>query len=187
MKSLAKPFNYIEEAHVTASGSYHGDRVSLAYFRKTVAEAVAILNKLDAIKKTIFYGREMDVPVPEGNAATLDKLPIWISDKNTPEFDARAVNIIHAIIGKATESGELLEALSATAEGVPFDKFNAREEIGDGFWYDALLLRAIGSNFNEAQAINIAKLRKRFPNKFTEYDANNRDLIEERKILEKDA
>lgn len=97
------------------------------------------------------------------------------------------MNVIHAIIGKATEAGELLEALSAAAEGEAFDAVNALEEVGDGFWYDALLLRAIGSNFGEAQSVNIAKLRRRFPNAFTEFDANNRDLFEERKILEKGA
>lgn len=185
MNEPAKTFDYIKEAHVTASGSYHGDRVSLGYFRETIAEAVAALVKLDAIKKTLFYGRDCGVPAPGDNTATLAKLPEWISDR--PEDDAAAVNVIHAIIGKATEAGELLEALSATAEGAVFDDVNALEEVGDGFWYDALLLRAIGSNFGEAQAVNIAKLRKRFPQKFTEHDANNRDLFEERKILEQKA
>lgn len=185
MNEPAKTFDYIEEAHVTASDKYYGDRVPLAYFRETIAEAVEALNKLDAIKKTMFYGRDAGVPAPEANAATLAKLPEWISDH--PEHDAAAVNVIHAIIGKATEAGELLEALSAAAEGEAFDAVNALEEVGDGFWYDALLLRAIGSNFGEAQSVNIAKLRRRFPNAFTEFDANNRDLFEERKILEKGA
>lgn len=185
MNEPAKTFDYIEEAHVTASGSYHGDRVPLAYFRETIAEAVAALNKLDAIKKTLFYGRDMGVPVPGENVGTLAKFPEWLS--SNPESDAEAVNIIHAIIGKATEAGELLEALSSAAEGSPFDNTNALEEVGDGFWYDALLLRAIGSNFGEAQRVNIAKLRHRFPQKFTEYDANNRDLFGERKILEEKA
>lgn len=185
MNEPAKPFDYIEEAHVTASGSYYGDRVPLAYFREVVAEAVEALNKLDAIKKTLFYGRECGVPMPAEGVATLAKFPEWISDN--PDSDAEAVNIIHAIIGKGTESGELLEALSATAEGASFDKTNALEEVGDGFWYDALLLRAIGSNFAEAQRVNITKLRHRFPQKFTEHDANNRDLFGERKILEEKA
>ncbi|WVW77362.1 MazG-like pyrophosphatase [Stenotrophomonas phage vB_SmaS_Bhz58] len=187
MKEPEKTFDYIEEAHVTASGSYHGDRVSLGYFRETIAEAVAALVKLDAIKKTLFYGRDCGVPAPGDNTGTLAKLPDWIATDGTDEANARAVNIVHAIIGKATEAGELLEALSATAEGAVFDDVNALEEVGDGFWYDALLLRAIGSNFGEAQAVNIAKLRKRFPQKFTEHDANNRDLFEERKILEQKA
>ncbi len=185
MNEPAKTFDYIEEAHVTASDKYYGDRVPLAYFRETIAEAVEALTKLDAIKKAMFYGRDTGVPAPEANAATLAKLPEWISDH--PDRDAAAVNIIHAIIGKATEAGELLEALSAAAEGEAFDAVNALEEVGDGFWYDALLLRAIGSNFGEAQSVNIAKLRRRFPNAFTEFDANNRDLFEERKILEQGA
>ena len=183
MNEPAKTFDYIEEAHVTASDKYYGDRVSLAYFRETIAEAVEALNKLDAIKKTMFYGRDAGVPAPEANAATLAKLPEWISDR--PEDDAAAVNVIHAIIGKATEAGELLELLHATAiNGETFDVANAGEEIGDGFWYDALLARACGLTFDGIQRTNIAKLRHRFPDRFTEYDANNRDLFGERRILE---
>lgn len=75
MNEPAKPFDYIEEAHVTASDKYYGDRVPLAYFRETIAEAVEALNKLDAIKKAMFYGRDTGVPAPEANAATLAKLP----------------------------------------------------------------------------------------------------------------
>lgn len=185
MNESAKPFDYIEEAHVTASDKYYGDRVPLAYFAHVVGQAVEALAKLDEVKKAVFYGREVNLPKPanEGeHAATIAKLPQWISGH--PDNDAAAVNIIHAIIGKATEAGELLEALAAVVEGQAFDETNALEEVGDGFWYDALLLRAIGSNFGEAQSVNIAKLRRRFPNAFTEFDANNRDLFAEREILE---
>lgn len=186
MNEAKKVGDYIEEAHVTASDKYYGERVSLGYFCETIAEAVEVLNRLDAIKKTLFYGREMGVPAPGENVATLAKLPEWISD-NIRE-DQAAIDIIHGIIGKATEAGELLEALAATAvEGAPLDKVNIGEEIGDGFWYDALLLRAIGSDFAKEQRRNIAKLRRRFPDRFTEYDAANRDLLGEREILEKTA
>lgn len=181
-----KPFDYIEEAHLTASPHFHGEKVPLAHFGEVLKQAIEALQALDKVKKSLFYGRDTGVPAPEANAATLAKLPEWISDH--PDRDAAAVNVIHAIIGKATEAGELLEALHATAiRGASFDAVNALEEVGDGFWYDALLLRAIGSNFDEAQSVNIAKLRRRFPNAFTKFDANNRDLFEERKILEQGA
>lgn len=178
-----KVFDYIEEAHVTASDKYYGKRIPLEHFSEVVGEAIAALNKLDTIKKALFYGRDTGIAPPANpNEATLEKAPYWISDN--AEDDAKAVNVIHAIIGKATEAGELLEALSKTiVEGEAFDAVNAIEEVGDGFWYDALLLKALGSNFGEAQRVNIEKLRARFPNAFTEYDANNRDLFEERKIL----
>lgn len=189
MNEQAKSFDYIEEAHVTASGKYYGDRIPLDHFAEVIAKAIAALNELDAIKKTLFYGRDAGVPAPANeHSATLARLPDWLAEDGSEEAQRNAINIVHGIIGKATEAGELLEALAATAvEGATFDGVNAIEEVGDGFWYDAILLRALGSNFGEAQTVNIAKLRARFPNAFTEYDANNRDLFEERKILEKGA
>ena len=133
---------------------------------------------------TPFYPKQSAEGVEIGEAyQNCNGLPDWISDR--PEDDEKALNIIHAIIGKATEAGELLEALYATAyRGETFDVVNAGEEIGDGFWYDALLARACGLTFDGIQRTNIAKLRHRFPNAFTEYDANNRDLFGERRILE---
>ena len=182
---MTKHFDYIEEAHVTASDKYYGNRVSLTYFHKTMKTAIEALQRLDEIKKTLFYGRDCGISKFAEKILTLELMPYWVSpDVNK---DSEALNIIHAIIGKATEAGELLEALLHSSEGKPFDETNALEEVGDGLWYDALLLRAIGSNFSEAQQVNIAKLRKRFPNAFTEFDANNRDLFEERKILENKA
>lgn len=182
-----RPFDYVAEAHLTASPHFYGDRVPLAHFAAVLQDAIDALNALDRIKKALFYGRDLgalheDVKIRdfEQNCA---KLPDWISD--VPEEDEKARNIIHAIIGKATEAGELLELLHATAiNGEAFDVANAGEEIGDGFWYDALLARACGLTFDGIQRTNIAKLRHRFPDRFTEYDANNRDLFGERRILE---
>jgi len=189
MTEPAKNFDYIEEAHVTASDKYYGDRIPLSYFAHVVGQAIDALSKLDEIKKVLFYGREIPMPqaAGNGNAATLAKLPDWLAVDASEVAQRNAINIIHGIIGKATEAGELLETLAATANnGATFDDVNAIEEVGDGFWYDALVLRALGSNFGEAQRVNIAKLRHRFPNAFTEYDANNRDLFGEREILEGD-
>lgn len=178
-----KHFDYMEEAHVTCSNSYHGKAIPLEHFAEVVGEAIAALNKLDAIKKALFYGRDTGISPPANpNEATLENAPAWIADN--AEEENNAINVIHAIIGKATEAGELLEALAKTiVEGEVFDAVNAIEEVGDGFWYDAILLKALKSSFGEAQVINIQKLRARFPNAFTEFDANNRDLFEERKIL----
>jgi hypothetical protein len=184
-----KPFDYIEEAHVTASSSYHGDRVPLSHFAAVLQDAIDVLSALDRIKKALFYGRDLGPLALGVRDVSKDcaKLPEWISEEDNAEADARAVNIIHAIIGKATEAGELLELLHATAiHGEPFYVANAGEEIGDGFWYDALLARACGLTFYGIQRTNIAKLRHRFPDRFTEYDANNRDLFGERRILEGD-
>ena len=61
---------------------------------------------------------------------------------------------------------------------------NIVEEIGDGFWYDAAVLRVAGLHFQDAQNINIDKLRERYGDKFSSFDAYNRDLEAERHVLE---
>lgn len=48
----------------------------------------------------------------------------------------------------------------------------------------ALALNALGSDFGSVMERNIEKLKARYPDKFTEDKATNRDLDTERKILE---
>jgi NTP pyrophosphatase (non-canonical NTP hydrolase) len=98
--------------------------------------------------------------------------------------------LLHAAMGMETEVGEFTDQLKKHIfYGKPLDFVNLLEEIGDKFWYVALALDFIedvnsGSTFESVQERNIAKLRKRYPDKFTEYDALNRDLEAERKELE---
>lgn len=64
--------------------------------------------------------------------------------------------------------------------GIKNDVFNTSQQLG--------ILKTIAEyynlNFYELLDRNIAKLKARFPEKFTEEAALNRDLIKERKILE---
>lgn len=101
------------------------------------------------------------------------------------QFYPQDPRITHAAYGLVTESGELLDALKkAMFYGEELDLTNIKEEAGDILWYLAILFDATGTSFEEEQARVIAKLRKRYPEKFTSYDAANRDLEGERKILE---
>ena len=96
------------------------------------------------------------------------------------------INLLHAAIGLATESGELLDMLKKHIfYGQPLDYVNAKEELGDLNWYMALAMDAMGTTFDEVQRLNIEKLKARYPEKFDEDKAINRDLDKERKILEK--
>lgn len=119
-------FDYAAEAHLTASPHFYGDRVPLAHFAAVLQDAIDALSALDRIKKALFYGRDLG-PLALGVrdvSQNCAKLPEWISD--VPEEDEAARNIIHGIIGKATEAGELLELLHATAvKGEVFDVANA--------------------------------------------------------------
>jgi NTP pyrophosphatase (non-canonical NTP hydrolase) len=99
--------------------------------------------------------------------------------------DAKMARILHGIIGISTESGELLDAIKKhLMYGKPLDEVNIKEEVADCFWYMAILADTLGFSFEEIQERNIAKLKARFGDKFTEESAINRDLEKERKILE---
>lgn len=180
---LTKPaFNYQAEAISTASNQFHGELVSLAMFDNVLTRAIEALQDLDAIKKTLFYGKPLPDSLATGAKDFKDcnGLPDFFKNRSFGEL------VTHGIIGSATETGEQLEALYAVViRGEDFDEINIKEEVGDAFWYAAIVAEACGFTFDDAQRVNIAKLRARFPNKFTEYDATNRNLIEERRILSK--
>jgi NTP pyrophosphatase (non-canonical NTP hydrolase) len=99
--------------------------------------------------------------------------------------DKKTVRILHAAMGLSTEAGELLDAVKKhLMYGKPLDIVNLKEEAADCFWYIAILADTLGFSFEEIQERNIAKLKTRFGDKFTEHAANNRDLQKEREILE---
>lgn len=106
----------------------------------------------------------------------------------TPELVERMTGharSIHAIFGLITETGELTDGFKrAIFYGKPLDITNVREELGDFFWYIAILMDEFGFSFEEVMKLNIQKLLARFPEKFTEVDALNRNLLNERQVLE---
>lgn len=168
-------FDYLAESELTASGEFHTDKVDPEILHRVITDCIESLQALDKIKKSLFYGRE------------LTGLPAKYTDGITNGCTAyyQDTDIVHAILGMATEAGELLEALAASVfNEQPLDYVNIYEEVGDSQWYEAMILRRAGKTFDDVQRNNIAKLRARFGGKFTEYDANNRDLATERKILE---
>lgn len=95
------------------------------------------------------------------------------------------LRVLHATMGLSTEAGELLDAMKKYIfYGKSLDIVNLQEELGDIFWYAAILADACQFTFEDTMEKNIAKLKARYPNKFTEKDAVIRNLDEERRILE---
>jgi NTP pyrophosphatase (non-canonical NTP hydrolase) len=100
-------------------------------------------------------------------------------------FGGKEFNQMHMAIGISTESGELLDVYKKWfAYGKEIDKVNVKEEIFDCFWYLVNLCRMLDIDIEKGMEINIAKLKQRYPEKFTEENAINRNLDKERKILE---
>lgn len=110
----------------------------------------------------------------------MDYVPVILRLENV-----KTLRLLHAAMGLHTESGEFMDMLKKhILYGKDIDEVNLAEEIGDMFWYAALACDALHVSFEDIMQKNIEKLRARYPNKFTEHDALNRDLNRERSILE---
>lgn len=99
----------------------------------------------------------------------------------------KTLALIHGAMGLATESGEFLDSVKKHIfYGAPLDIVNLKEEMGDLLWYLAILANMMGeANFTNILQANIEKLRARYPEKFTEEKAGNRNFPVEREILSK--
>lgn len=99
----------------------------------------------------------------------------------------KSIDLLHASMGLVTEAAEFQDALKKHIfYNEELDKPNLKEEIGDILWYCAIALESLETDFDSVMQTNINKLKSRYPDKFTEKLANNRDLDKERKILEDD-
>lgn len=75
----------------------------------------------------------------------------------------------HAILGIASESSEITEALKRSKiYGAKLDKVRLIENLGDLFWYIALLCDELKVSFEEVWSKNIKKLKLRYPEKYTD-------------------
>ncbi|MGI4993187.1 nucleoside triphosphate pyrophosphohydrolase family protein [Halobacteriovorax sp. GFR7] len=107
---------------------------------------------------------------------------------NTRLNDDGIKRLLHAGIGLSTEAGEFLDALKKHIfYGKDLDRVNLAEELGDLFWYMAIVGDELGIKFEDVMERNITKLKARYGEKFSEEKADKRDLDSERKILEEQA
>lgn len=159
---------YLIDSGRTAAGTVCWDNVKTHTMLTIMAMFMDQGEALDQVKKSIFYNRPFFDP---SEPRPLDG------------FDVRDVvsgNIFHGIVGVATEGSELVELIvEAAATGAPISREKLMDETGDVLWYIALILRAIGSDFDEVMERNINKLMIRFPEKFEAALANNKDDAKE--------
>lgn len=93
-------------------------------------------------------------------------------------------DINHMLFGMMTEVGELVDVFKKNmAYKKEIDWFNVGEELGDLMFYIACFCRITGLDLEDVIDRNVEKLEARYPEKFTEYRANNRDLDKERTVL----
>jgi NTP pyrophosphatase (non-canonical NTP hydrolase) len=195
---------FIENALVTESPVPRVE-VGKQFFSDVLELAVASAMLLDQVKKHIFY-RAQDPSNPEEFLhRPLDAVKIGAYLNQTaravqrlqqgglahelanPTSVALPVNtrLVHAVVGKFTESGEMLQALlGAMQENRTVDRVNLAEELGDDKWYDAIAMDELGLDMNQVLNTVTNKLRERYKDKFAAHEADNRNLNAERWILQ---
>jgi NTP pyrophosphatase (non-canonical NTP hydrolase) len=93
--------------------------------------------------------------------------------------------IEHGAMGAVTEAGELMDIVKkCKIYGKEFDKLHMIEEMGDLMWYLAILCDDLEVSFEEVWEKNIKKLKTRYPERYTDDNAINRDYENERKEME---
>jgi len=154
---------------------------------KALMEALQIFilsgQVLDLYKRQVYYGKDFTDEQIAPLLAEINTISGEGVDRAREDIDVNP-RVFHAAMGFATEAGEIMEAMVAGIEGAGFDTVNFMEEIGDMNWYQAIALDETGTELEDILDRNIAKLKARFPEKFTEHHAANRDLDAERQILE---
>jgi hypothetical protein len=178
------PTEYIKNAQATSAGispeivTRLCEPKLLSYFLSRAGRVTVMIEELDDIKKHVFYGKPITI-----NSSLPD--PLYLEQMQKILCNEKQIRLFHGILGKITEAGELLHQLSESLAGIqPIDEVNVIEEMGDDSWYDAEVLTALGVTYEQIWDLNIKKLKARYPQKFTEEAALNRDLVNERTVLE---
>lgn len=170
-----KTFNYQALALRTNSPNYNLATVPVGTLARALNQARQLLGDrktMDQIKRHVFYGTELPADLPTGPDSII-------------HLDAVPRDVFHAVIGIATEVGELIDQIfEALFEGATLDVEHIKEELGDIAWYRAIGLAAVGSTPEENDRANIAKLMKRFPDKYDDDLVLNRNLAAEREALQ---
>lgn len=161
---------YQSAAARTKSDQFHPELVDPMQLASLCSHLILITRQLDAIKKALFYGK--------------GEIPVNRRESSVPLLHNVNPDILHMVLGIVTEAGEILdEVYSSTAKGNLFNPVHLVDETGDSLWYLANLMTELDTELAACAELNIEKLRRRFPEKFTSSQAINRDIASEQEAF----
>lgn len=157
---------------------------------------IEISEILDGVKKAIFYNK--DTKYTTELYDRIAKIQKHASAVSSPIFHDKNMrtrgdiinnvnpNLFHGVLGIMTESSELAEIINELFKNSDkvVDPINVHEEMHDISWYKAIIHHVLNLSWRQGMENNTNKLRIRYPEKFTDELAANRNLEEERKALE---
>jgi NTP pyrophosphatase (non-canonical NTP hydrolase) len=184
---------YQENALRTESDIGNNIDVNVDLFKNVLLLSIHASVLVDAFKRAIFYknnDRLNDIFFNTNNGL-LDEIKhimnqiIKENPNNTTTVSDINTRVLHGILGSYTESGELLDAYIDYMKTGVLDNINISEEMGDTSWYHAIIHDDLDLSWDKTLSNNIEKLKKRYPEKYSDFHAVNRNLDAERKELEK--
>ncbi len=99
--------------------------------------------------------------------------------------DALDMRLLHAVIGIATEAGELLDVVKKSVfYGTELDNRNLIGELGDIMWYVAILLDCTGIDLRDVLDANLNKLSIRHGHSFRPSNDTERNELAEGKAFD---
>lgn len=177
-RAIAEGFDYQAEADKTCSIHWNPQNVNLEDFTRALKQFVEVASILNLYKKLLFRGVEpgaINMPQP------------ILSDSlggNGSHIPFDMIDLVHGILGDATESGETAAILLDIIGGYQPDRVNVIEECGDKRWYINRMLRWAECSDLQCEMTNIDKLHGRHGSSFDVFRDANRNLDRERARLE---
>ena len=105
---------------------------------------------------------------------TLDEYEQAATRTLNPRLDARE-RLLDAAAGLAEEGGEILGLVRKHAfQSRPLEKDELREELGDALWCLTITARSAGLTLEQVAAANVAKLRTRYPDGYSDTASRER-------------
>jgi NTP pyrophosphatase (non-canonical NTP hydrolase) len=110
---------------------------------------------------------------------------VEFTEQTCAKLENKQLDNLHMVLGMVTETGELADVFKKNlAYNKEMDWVNIKEEVGDLCFYIASFCRINNLDWEEILETNMKKLKSRYPEKFSQERAINRNLGAERKILE---
>jgi hypothetical protein len=166
-------------------------KINVQAFGTLLHMFVTVGTLLDYIKKGIFYNNysKYDDYVDELTVQLKKQTALFEEYNNSGEF-TRIENplfnfrVIHGLLGASTEASEIAEHLLNYLYDGTIDKAGIGEEFSDSDWYKAIIFDELNLDESVCRQNVINKLKIRFPDKYSDEAAANRNLNEERIKLE---
>lgn len=112
----------------------------------------------------------------KGATMTLDDYQTAASRTTNPRL-SDTERLLDAAAGLSEEAGEILGIVRKHAfQSHPLNRDKLQTELGDAFWCLAIAAQSAGLTLDQVAATNIAKLRSRYPDGYSDSASQDRRL-----------